>query len=248
MNQSFDTPSSTPAYYLAIDLGATSGRSILASFDGKKVEMEELTRFRYPMLHICDHLFWNLPSIYQYVLEAIKAAAEKLSAINATLTTIGIDSWGCDVAYFYADGSLAGLPYCYRDKHTEGAIERFSAKMSKEAVYGKTGIQFMDFNTLFQLDTLRSNKAGVIDAADKILFIPDALAYMLTGKAVTEYTVASTSQMLNPATGDLDPDILAALEIPRSKFGPMVQPGETIGTLSSHVQEFATTGTTQPRL
>lgn len=242
MNQSFDTPSSTPAYYLAIDLGATSGRSILASFDGKKVEMEELTRFRYPMLHICDHLFWNLPSIYQYVLEAIKAAAEKLSAINATLTTIGIDSWGCDMAYFYADGSLAGLPYCYRDKHTEGAIERFSAKMSKEAVYGKTGIQFMDFNTLFQLDTLRSNKAGVIDAADKILFIPDALAYMLTGKAVTEYTVASTSQMLNPATGDLDPDILAALEIPRSKFGPMVQPGETIGTLSSHVQEFAGIG------
>ncbi len=242
MNQSFDTPSSTPAYYLAIDLGATSGRSILASFDGKKVEMEELTRFRYPMLHICDHLFWNLPSIYQYVLEAIKAAAEKLSAINATLTTIGIDSWGCDVAYFYADGSLAGLPYCYRDKHTEGAIERFSAKISKEAVYGKTGIQFMDFNTLFQLDTLRSNKAEVIDAADKILFIPDALAYMLTGKAVTEYTVASTSQMLNPVTGDLDPDILAALEIPRSKFGPMVQPGETIGTLSSHVQEFAGIG------
>ncbi len=114
--------------------------------------------------------------------------------------------------------------------------------MSKEAVYGKTGIQFMDFNTLFQLDTLRSNKAEVIDAADKILFIPDALAYMLTGKAVTEYTVASTSQMLNPVTGDLDPDILAALEIPRSKFGPMVQPGETIGTLSSHVQEFAGIG------
>lgn len=242
MNQSFDTPSSTPAYYLAIDLGATSGRSILATFDGNRVEMEELTRFRYPMLHIRNHLFWNMPSIYGHVLDAIKAAAVKLSAAGASLTSIGIDSWGCDVAYFYADGSLAGLPYCYRDKHTEGAIERFCSKMPRELVYEKTGIQFMEFNTLFQLDTLRSNNAGVIDAADKILFIPDALAYMLTGNAVTEYTVASTSQMLNPNTGDLDPDILSALRIPRHKFGPMVQPGDTIGTLTPEISELTGAG------
>ena len=110
-------------YHLAIDLGATSGRSILAGYDGDNVVMSELTRFHYPMLPIRGHLFWNLPLIYQEVIKAMKAAAEKLSESGSELSSIGIDTWGCDVAYFYADGSLAGLPYCYRDTHTEGAVD-----------------------------------------------------------------------------------------------------------------------------
>lgn len=141
------------------------------------------------------------------------------------------------MAYFYADGTIAGLPYCYRDPHTAGAVEEFAKKMPKREVYEKTGIQFMDFNTLFQLDTLRRNGADVLDSCDKILWMPDALAYMLTGNAVTEYTVASTAEMLNPATGDLDTDILKALGLDRSKFGPMVQPGAVIGSITSQVQE-----------
>ncbi|MDE5725756.1 MAG: rhamnulokinase, partial [Duncaniella sp.] len=161
----------------------------------------------------------------------------KLSAAGNTLSSIGIDTWGCDVAYFYADGTIAGLPYCYRDPHTAGAVEEFAKKMPKREVYEKTGIQFMDFNTLFQLDTLRRNGADVLDSCDKILWMPDALAYMLTGNAVTEYTVASTAEMLNPATGDLDTDILKALGLDRNKFGPMVQPGAVIGSITSQVQE-----------
>ena len=160
-----------------------------------------------------------------------------MSAAGNTLSSIGIDTWGCDVAYFYADGTIAGLPYCYRDPHTAGAVEEFAKKMPKREVYEKTGIQFMDFNTLFQLDTLRRNGADVLDSCDKILWMPDALAYMLTGNAVTEYTVASTAEMLNPATGDLDTDILKALGLDRSKFGPMVQPGAVIGSITSQVQE-----------
>lgn len=224
-------------YHLAVDLGATSGRTILASFDGEKVDMEELTRFKYPMLPLAGHLFWNLPYLYAEIINALKAAGEKLSAAGNTLSSIGIDTWGCDVAYFYADGTIAGLPYCYRDPHTAGAVEEFAKKMPKREVYEKTGIQFMDFNTLFQLDTLRRNGADVLDSCDKILWMPDALAYMLTGNAVTEYTVASTAEMLNPATGDLDTDILKALGLDRSKFGPMVQPGAVIGSITSQVQE-----------
>lgn len=224
-------------YHLAVDLGATSGRTILASFDGEKVDMEELTRFKYPMLPLAGHLFWNLPYLYAEIINALKAAGEKLSAAGNTLSSIGIDTWGCDVAYFYADGTIAGLPYCYRDPHTAGAVEEFAKKMPKREVYEKTGIQFMDFNTLFQLDTLRRNGADVLDSCDKILWMPDALAYMLTGNAVTEYTVASTAEMLNPATGDLDTDILKALGLDRSKFGPMVQPGAVIGLITSQVQE-----------
>lgn len=232
-------------YHLAVDLGATSGRTILASFDGEKVDMQELTRFKYPMLPINGHLYWNLPYIYFEILEGMKKAAEVLRVLGSdklNLTSIGIDTWGCDVAYFHKDGSISGLPYCYRDSHTEGAIEKFAEKMSKDEVYAKTGIQFMDFNTVFQLFVIKENSPEVIDTADKILFIPDALSYMLTGRAVTEYTVASTSQMLNPKTGDLDEDILKALGIPRSKFGPMVNPGEVIGTLTKQVQNYTGLG------
>ena len=231
-------------YHLAVDLGATSGRTILASYDGDKVVMEELTRFKYPMIPFNGHLFWNLPLLYQEILNGIRKSNDVLAAKGdgAKLDTIGIDSWGCDVAYFYRDGSLAGLPYCYRDSHTEGAVERFCEKMPREKVYEKTGIQFMDFNTVFQLDTIKAHSPELIEAADKILFIPDALACMLTGNAVTEYTVASTSQMLNPVTGDLDTEVLNALGISRDKFGPMTQPGAVIGTLSAQVQEATGVG------
>ncbi|MCH5242718.1 MAG: rhamnulokinase [Muribaculaceae bacterium] len=223
-------------YHLAVDLGATSGRTILAKFNGDKVEMEELTRFKYPMLPIAGHLFWDLPFLYQEILKALKLVGEKIGKEN--LTSIGIDTWGCDVAYFFKDGTLAGLPYCYRDSHTEGAIERFSSIMTKDTLYEKTGIQFMDFNTVFQLFTIKQNNPELIEASDKILFIPDALAYMLTGKAVMEYTVASTSQMLNPKTGDLDEDVLKILGISRNKFGTSVKPGDIIGRMNKEVLEY----------
>ena len=228
-------------YHLAVDLGATSGRVILGVFDGSQISMQELSRFKYPMLPLNGHLYWNLPYIYWEILEGMKKCARVLKESeheNLKLSSIGIDTWGCDIAYFHKDGSLSGLPYCYRDAHTVGAIDKFSEKMPKDKVYEKTGIQFMDFNTVFQLFTIKKNSPDVIDSADKILFIPDALSYMLTGKAVTEYTVASTSQMLNPTTGDLDIEILETLGIPRSKFGPIVNPGEVIGVLTKQVGEF----------
>ena len=231
-------------YHFAIDLGATSGRTILATFDGKKVEMQEISRFKNPMIPINGHLYWNLPGIYHEVLLGLKKCGETLAEISpmARLATIGIDTWGCDVAFFNADGSLGGLPHCYRDSHTEGAVERFSKKVPKEKTYALTGIQFMDFNTLFQLDTMMSNNADAVKKADKILFIPDALAFMFTGNAVTEYTVASTSQMLNPNTGTLDEELLSAIGIPTNKFGKIVNPGETIGILSKDVQAYTGLG------
>lgn len=232
-------------YHLAIDLGATSGRTILATFDGKKVDMQEIARYSYPMLPIREHDYWNLPLIYEHILESMKKCAGILAELpgKPKLTSIGIDTWGCDVAYFHKDGSIASLPYCYRDTHTVGAVDRFcNDRMSKEEVYAKTGIQFMDFNTLFQLDTIRRNNPEILETADKILFMPDALSYLLTGKAVTERTVASTSQILNPNTGDLDEVLLSKIGIARDKFGPMIEPGEEIGTLIPRVAEITGLG------
>ena len=219
--------------YFAIDLGATSGRTILASYDGQKIAMKELTRFKNPMIPIGGHLYWDLPGLYNEVLIGLKKAAEE----GVLIESIGIDTWGCDFAFFGTDGQLLGLPHCYRDQHTDGAQEKFFEKMPASEVYERTGIQFMNFNSLFQLDTLKRNASSALQAADKILFIPDALIYMLTGKAICEYTVASTSQMLNPVTGDLDPEILKTLGIPRERFGVMTQPGTVVGTLTAQVQE-----------
>lgn len=221
-------------YYLAADLGATSGRTVLASYDGQKIEMQELTRFRNPMIPINGHLFWDIAGLYHEILLGLKKTADK----GIVPESVGIDTWGCDFAFFGKDGNLLGMPYCYRDSHTDGAQEHFFKKMKKEELYGKTGIQFMDFNSVFQIDTMKRNSCSAIEAADKILFIPDALTYMLTGNAVCEYTVASTSQMLNPAAGDLDGDILDALGIPRSKFGKMTRPGTAAGRLTPQVQAF----------
>ena len=219
--------------YFAVDLGATSGRTILATFDGSRVEMKEVTRFANPMIPLGGHLYWDIAGLYNEVLRGLSEVADK----DIEIESIGIDTWGCDFAFFGSDGQLLGMPHCYRDQHTVGAQEKFFEKIPASEVYKRTGIQFMDFNSLFQLDTLKRNGSQALEHADKVLFIPDALIYMLTGKAICEYTVASTSQMLNPMTGDLDEDILKALGLPREKFGAMTQPGTVVGTLTAQVQE-----------
>lgn len=217
--------------YLAIDLGATSGRSILATYDGVKLTMQELTRFKHPMIPLGGHQFWNLPALYNEIIIALRKVAES----GIKIESMGIDTWGCDFAFFGKDGQLLSLPYAYRDEHTNGAIDRYMKMHDKRDVYNRTGIQFMDFNSLFQLDTLRHNGCTAFENADKILFTPDALIYMLTGKAVCEYTVASTSQMLNPFTGDLDEELLLSIGLSRSQFGPITKPGTIIGTLTDQV-------------
>ena len=219
--------------FFTVDLGATSGRTILASFDGAKMELVELTRFENPILPLGGHLFWNLPHLYNEILKGLK----KVASQGVSIDSIGIDTWGCDFAFFSDDGQLLGLPYCYRDPHTDGAQEKFFAKMPSGELYRRTGIQFMNFNSVFQLDTFLRNGCSALKAADKVLFIPDALSYMLTAEAVCEYTVATTSQILNAQTGDLDPEILKALGLERSRFGRMVRPGEQIGVLTEQVQK-----------
>ncbi len=224
----------TLTHYLAVDLGATSGRTVLATFDGQHILMREFTRFENPQLPLCGHIFWDIAHLYNEIIKALR----KVKTEGIELQSIGIDTWGCDFVFFDKKGQLLGLPYCYRDAHTDGAMERFYAdRMPQQEVYERTGIQFMPFNSLFQLDTLRRAGSTALEHADKILFIPDALIYMLTGEAVCEYTDASTSQILNPATGDLDAELLKALGLGRERFGRLVHPGDCVGTLTPQVQE-----------
>lgn len=225
-------------YFFAVDLGATSGRTILGILGDGKMELKELTRFPNHIIETCGHCYWDIYALYREIINGLKVVAKE----NIPIQSIGIDTWGVDFVMIGKDGELLRNPYCYRDPHTVGAPEEYFTHIPRERVYDITGIQIMNFNSLFQLSTLHRNHNSVLEAADKILFTPDALGYMLTGKMVTEYTIASTSQMLNPRTKHFEKELLDVVSIKEEQFGRFVFPGEKIGTLTEEVQKLTGLG------
>ena len=225
--------------FFAVDLGATSGRTIVGNISEGKVKLEELTRFPNNLIETGGHFYWDIYALYFEIIKGLKEAARR----NLDITSIGIDTWGVDFVCVGEDGALLRNPIAYRDPHTFGAMEEyFDTCVSKEKVYEKTGIQFMNFNSLFQLYAMKRDGNTALKHAKKILFVPDALSWMLTGNAVCEYTIASTSQILNPRTKDLDEELLESLGLARETFGPMVNPGEVIGTITEEVQKITGLG------
>ncbi|MDR3268191.1 MAG: rhamnulokinase [Tannerella sp.] len=220
-------------HFLAFDLGATSGRAILGTFDGVNFEMKELTRFPNAIMELHGKYYWNVFGLYESLKEGLKVCARE----GIALTSIGIDTWGVDFGYVGADGTLLGLPRAYRDPYTDGAPEEFFQLVPREEVYRLTGIQIMNFNSLYQLFRARKTGFAPLAAADKILFMPDLLSYLLTGKQVCEYTEASTSQLLNPKTRQFEPSLLEAAGLPASLLHPPVDPGTLIGTLTEALAE-----------
>lgn len=224
--------------FLAVDLGATSGRTILGTIVEGKLQQRELTRFPNPIIETGGHCYWDIFALYNEIIRSLKMVADEGIAIES----IGIDTWGVDVVMIGQDGGVLRNPYCYRDPHTNGAMEAYFEKIPKEKVYAKTGIQFMQFNTLFQLSTMQRNHDSALAAAAKILFVPDALSYMLTGQAVCEYTILSTSQFLDPRTHRIDPELLEVIGLDESRFGRLVNPGEPVGVLTEEVQRLTGVG------
>ena len=222
----------------AVDLGATSGRTILGSIEGGRLQQRELTRFPNPIIQTGGHYFWDIYALYQEIIQGLRIVANE----GIEIQSIGIDTWGVDFVCVGRDGGILRNPYCYRDPHTNGAMEEYFRHISKEKVYEKTGIQFMPFNSLFQLFTMHQHGDSALEAADKILFIPDALMYMLTGEAVCEYTILSTSQMLDPRTKRIDPELLDVIGLKESQFGRYVNPSDVVGTLTPEVQKMTGMG------
>ena len=222
-------------YFFAVDLGATSGRTIMASLDNGKLEQEELTRFPNNLIETGGHFYWDIYALYFEMIRGLKEVARR----GITLTSIGIDTWGVDFVFVGDDGALLRNPMAYRDPHTFGRMEEYLENVvSRREVYDITGIQLMNFNSLFQLYAMRKDQNSALLSARKILFVPDALSWMLTGEAVCEYTIASTSQMLDPRTGELSEKLLQSVGLTRQHFGRMVQPGEQIGVLTEEVQQM----------
>lgn len=226
-------------YYFAVDLGATSGRTILGVLSDGKLEQEELTRFPNNLIETGGHFYWDIYALYFEMIRGLKEVARRKIAI----TSIGIDTWGVDFVFVAEDGALLRNPMAYRDPHTFGRMEEYLEKVvSRKEVYDITGIQLMNFNSLFQLYAMRQDGNSALKMAKKILFVPDALSWMLTGEAVCEYTIASTSQMLDPRTGELSEKLLKSVGLTRQHFGRMVQPGEQIGVLTEEVQQMTGLG------
>ena len=219
--------------FLAFDLGATSGRTILATLERGKLEMKELTRFPNLLLPVGGKFYWNIYSLYDSLRGGLLAAAKEGKPIDA----IGIDTWGVDFVYVGKDGSFLGCPRAYRDPYTDGVPEKFFQVVPREKVYELTGIQVMNFNSLYQLYASRLDGASALEAADKILFMPDAPAYILTGKMICEYTIASTSQMLNPRTKQFETSLLEAAGIKPSLLPAITNPGVVIGPLTDALAE-----------
>lgn len=220
-------------YFFAVDLGATSGRTIVGTLDDGKVILEELTRFDNNLIEANGHFYWDIYALYFEIIKGLKAAKQR----DLCITSIGIDTWGVDFVCVAEDGSVS-QPIAYRDPHTFDAMADYLENvMSREKVYGVTGIQFMNFNSIFQLYAMKRAGNSALKNAQKILFIPDALSYMLTGNMVCEYTIASTAQLLAPRTGQLDPRLLASIGLTQSKFGRMVNPGDLVGALTADVQK-----------
>ena len=225
--------------YFAVDLGATSGRTIVGRLADGKIALDEITRFDNKLITTGGHVYWDIFALYDEIIRGLRTAHER--GIN--ITSIGIDTWGCDFVFVASDGALLRNPLSYRDPHTFGVMDNyFAGKLPKKKVYELTGIQFMNFNSLFQLYAMQKAGNSALKNADMVLFIPDALSYMLTGKAVCEYTVCSTSQMLNPTTGDISPELLDSLGMKRSQFGPMTAPGTVVGSLTPEVQRLTGLG------
>jgi rhamnulokinase len=189
---------------LAFDLGAESGRALVGAFDGERLALDIAHRFPNGGVQTLDSLHWDILRLYSEMVVGLRKAA----AEHGALASIGVDTWGVDFALLGRGGVLLGNPRHYRDPHTENVMESAFAKVPKAEIFRRTGIQFMRFNSLFQLLALQQARSPLLEMAETLLFIPDLLNYWFTGLKVNEYSNASTSQMLDPVTRQWDRDLV----------------------------------------
>jgi rhamnulokinase len=215
----------------AVDLGASSGRVMVGRIGPDTLALSEAHRFANRAVRFRGTLHWDILGLYQGMLDGLRAAGRS----SGPVASVGIDSWAVDYGLLDGDGALLGNPVCYRDARTDGVAEKVWQTVPAERLYAATGIQHAPFNTLYQLVAARGTEQ--LAAARRVLLIPDLMAYWLTGVAGTEITNASTTQLLDPRTGDWAADLAAELGIDLELFGPLRAPGDQVGTLLPDVLE-----------
>jgi rhamnulokinase len=216
---------------LAFDLGAESGRGILGFFDGQRLRLEVIHRFPNGPVRTLDTMHWDVLRLYGEMLTTLRKCAADQGGIDC----LGVDTWGVDFALLGRGGTLLGNPRHYRDPHTETVLEAALARVPRLEIFKQTGIQFMRFNTLYQLLALQRDRSPLLDVAEHLLFMPDLFHYFFTGVKVNELTDASTSQMLDPTSRNWAYGLMQQLGLPTHILGTLVPPGRVLGPLRSAV-------------
>jgi rhamnulokinase len=219
-------------YFLAFDLGASSGRAILGILEDGKLELTEIHRFTNQMQWINGHYFWNIFSLFNELKAGLKKCIKEYGIQPAS---IGVDTWGVDFVHLNKEGLILSLPFAYRDSRTNTSMNDLFEVIPATEVYAHTGIQFMQFNSLFQLFSMVKDRSSLLDITDSILFMPDALNYLFTGIKKSEFSIASTSQMLIPGTCTWDNELVEKAGIPASILQEIVLPGTVLGTIQPEV-------------
>ncbi len=225
--------------FLSIDLGAGSGRVIAGTLAAEKLTLEEIHRFDNPGTDLPGGSFWNILGLFREIQEGLRLAA---AAFGDDIVALGIDTWGCDHALLDAQGRLLGLPHQYRDPRHEGMPELMHGLMPEEEIFRHTGVTTNFYNSSVHLLAEKQHDSPALAHAATLLFTPDLLAYWLCGKKSVERTIASTSQLLNPATGEWAWEVIDALGLPRRIFGDIVSPGTVLAPLRDEVRRVTGLG------
>jgi rhamnulokinase len=225
--------------HLVFDLGAESGRAILGSVEDDRLSLDVLHRFPNTPTNLLGHGHWDAPRLFGELKTGLSATIAKH---GAQIDSLGVDTWGVDFGLLDRNNELLGLPYFYRDHRTDGMMEKVFDLVPRDEVYGQTGIQFMQINTLYQLMAMRVNGSPQLDAAERLLTMPDLLNFWLTGEKTNELSIASTTQCYNPAKRDWAFDLLERIGLPTRIFGAIIAPGATVGALHPSVQRETNAG------
>jgi len=225
----------------AVDLGASGGRVLMGQLaegaSGARLTMEEVHRFPHGPLFLPHDrgrtLHWDVPHLWSEILAGLRKCGQRHGAPDS----IGVDAWGVDFALLDRNGALLGNPIAYRDSQTEGMVEKVCERVSRDELFRRTGLQFMQINSLFQLMALKERRWPALPLADRVLMMPDLFHYWLCGTKSVEYTIGSTSQMVGAESRDWDVELMGQLELPTSILPPIVQPGINLGTLRPAVAE-----------
>lgn len=221
-------------HFLAFDLGASSGRAILGTLEHGKLSLTEVHRFVNQMQFINGHYFWNIFSLFNELKTGLKKCIKNF---GIQPQSVAVDTWGVDFVHLDETGMILSLPYAYRDSRTDTSMDDLFKLVPREEVYLQTGIQFMQFNSLFQLFSMVKEKRSLLKITDQILFMPDALNYLFSGVARTEFSIASTSQMIKPGRCEWQTDLLEKVNIPTTILGGIILPGTIIGSVTPEVAE-----------
>jgi rhamnulokinase len=222
--------------FLAFDFGAESGRTIIGMINDGGISLQEIHRFPNKQVEIGGHLHWDFQYLFGQLKHGLRLSIEKG---HSDIRSIGVDTWGVDFGLIGKDGILLEDPYAYRDSRTDGMMDRVFEKITREKIYSITGIQTMQINTLFQLYSANVKQGELLKESDALLFMPDLFNYFLTGKKCSEYTIASTSQLLDASKKNWDETLFRTLGLPIRIMQPIVQPGTIVGKLLPEIAEEA---------